>query len=83
MTPYDDVALPRGTLLTVRGSPLHEGRRLLLTDGTAEVPFVDDGSGHVVARWPLADSVKLTVVARPPPPTGGPWSVGWSRGPMS
>jgi hypothetical protein len=64
VTAYDDVALPRGTLLTVRGSPIHSGRRLLLTDGTAEVPFVDDGSGHVVARWPLADSVTLRVVAR-------------------
>jgi hypothetical protein len=61
---YDDVALPRGTLVTVRGTPLHAGRRLLLTDGNAEVPFVDDGSGHVVARWPLADSVRLRVVAR-------------------
>lgn len=63
--PYDDdVALPRGTLLTFRGTPVHAGRRLLLTDGTAEVPFVDDGSGHVVARWPLAESVTLKVVAR-------------------
>jgi hypothetical protein len=64
VSPYDDVALPRGTLLTVRGTPVHAGRRLLLTDGKAEVPFVDDGSGHVVARWPLADTVNLRVVAR-------------------
>ena len=28
------------------------------------MPLVDDGSGHVVARWPLAESVKLKVVAR-------------------
>jgi hypothetical protein len=62
--PYEEISLPRGTLLTVRGTPVHAGRRLLLTDGSAEVPFVDDGSGHVVARWPLADSVKLRVVAR-------------------
>lgn len=61
---YEDVPLPRGTLLTFRGTPVHAGRRLLLTDGTAEVPFVDDGSGHVVARWPLAESVTLKVVAR-------------------
>lgn len=61
---YDATALPRGTLLTVRGTPVHAGRRLLLTDGTAEVPFVDDGAGHVVARWPLAETVKLRVVAR-------------------
>lgn len=61
---YDDVELPRGTLVTVRGRPVHSGRRLLLTDGTAEVPFVDDGTGQVVARWPLAETVKLRVVAR-------------------
>jgi hypothetical protein len=61
---YEDVALPRGTLLTVRGTPVHAGRRLLLTDGTAEVPFVDDGKGQVVARWPLAETVNLRVVAR-------------------
>jgi len=64
LVPYDDVALPRGTLLTMRGVPVHSGRRLLLTDGTAEVPFVDDGTGQVVARWPLAETVKLRVVAR-------------------
>ncbi len=61
---YQDVALPRGTLLTVRGVPVHTGRRLVLTDGMAEVPFVEDGAGHVVARWPLAESAKLRVVAR-------------------
>ena len=64
LSPYDDVALARGTLLTVRGTPVHSGRRLLLTDGVAEVPFVEDGAGHVVARWPLAESVRLRVVAR-------------------
>src|SRR5262249_56501940 len=63
-TTYDEVALSRGTLITVRGAPLHTGRRLLLTDGTAEVPFVDDGPGHVVARWPLGESIRLRVVAR-------------------
>jgi hypothetical protein len=61
---YDEVALPRGTLLTFRGVPVHNGRRLLLTDGAAEVPFVDDGTGQVIARWPLAESVKLRIVAR-------------------
>ncbi len=61
---YDDTTLPRGTLLTITGVPVHGGRRLLLTDGTSEVPFVDDGSGKVVARWPLAESVRLRVIAR-------------------
>ena len=31
---------------------------------TTEVPFVDDGAGAVVARWPLAQTVTLRVVAR-------------------
>jgi hypothetical protein len=64
VSPYEETAQPRGTLLTIRGTPVHAGRRLLLTDGDAEVPFVDDGSGHVVARWPLGDTVKLKIVAR-------------------
>ena len=63
-TPGEELELPRGTLLTVRGKPVHVGRRLLLTDGKLEVPFVDDGSGAVVARFPLVDSVELRVVAR-------------------
>jgi hypothetical protein len=62
--PFTELALPRGTLITFRGAVTHGGRRLLLTDGTSEVPFVDDGSGKMVARWPLADSVALRVVAR-------------------
>ncbi len=62
--PYARVAVPRGTLLTMRGAPLHSGRRLALTDGVSEVPFVDDGSGRLVARWPVGDSVRLRVVAR-------------------
>jgi hypothetical protein len=61
---YADTSLPRGTLLTVRGTPVHAGRRLLLTDGKAEVPFVDDGTGQVVARWPLGETVNLRIVAR-------------------
>jgi len=62
--PATAMALPRGTLLTFRGQPLHAGRRVLLTDGASEVPFVDDGSGRLVARWPLVDTVVLRVVAR-------------------
>lgn len=60
----EDVALPRGALLTFRGAPAHAGRRLLLSDGATEVPFVEDGRGQLVARWPLGDSVDLRVVAR-------------------
>ncbi|HKQ71619.1 MAG TPA: DUF4175 domain-containing protein, partial [Polyangiaceae bacterium] len=55
---------PYGSLLTIRGTPLHPGRKLVLVDGNTEVPFVDDGSGGVVARWSLAASTKLRVAAR-------------------
>jgi hypothetical protein len=57
-------ALPYGSLLTIRGVPLHPGRRLVLVDGGTEVPFVDDATGGVVARWPLTNSAKLRVAAR-------------------
>jgi len=55
---------PQGSLLTVRGTPRREGRRLVLTDGARETPFVSDGAGGVVARWTLAKSTRLVVAAR-------------------
>ncbi len=58
------LTLPYGTLVTVRGTPVRASRRLFLSDGSAEVPFVEDGAGGVVARWPLAESTTLRVVAR-------------------
>ncbi len=54
--PYGKLSLPRGTLLTFRGTAIHSGRRLVVTDGKNEVPFVDDGGGRVVARWPVGGS---------------------------
>ena len=54
---------PRGTTLLVRGRPLHAGRPVVLTDGSAAVPFVDDGAGLVVARWTLADTTTLWIAA--------------------
>ncbi len=59
-----DLVFARGTLLTMRGAPIHPGRKLVLTDGTNEVPFVEDGQGNVIARWPVEESVGLRVVAR-------------------
>jgi hypothetical protein len=56
--------LPEGSLLTVRGIPLREGRKLVLTDGQSEVPFVNDGSGSMVARWTVSGSGKLQIAAR-------------------
>ncbi|MGA3122896.1 MAG: DUF4175 family protein [Polyangiaceae bacterium] len=58
------LVLPYGTATTLRGLPIHPGRSLLLTDGTSEEPFVEDGSGAVVARWLLTQSTSLRVVAR-------------------
>ncbi len=62
--PYHPLRLHRGTLITFRGTPAHAGRRIALSDGKSEVPFVDDGAGRVVARWPLQGSAELRVVAR-------------------
>ena len=59
-----EASLPRGALLTVSGIPVHAGRSLFLSDGAVLVPFVDDGHGRVVARWPLAGTVQLRVLAR-------------------
>jgi hypothetical protein len=58
------LALPFGTEIALRGAPVRAGRRLLLSDGATEVPFVEDGAGAVVARWRLADTTTLRVVAR-------------------
>jgi hypothetical protein len=58
------LGLPYGTQVTVHGVPLHAGRRLFLSDGTTEVPFIEDGAGAVVARWQVTHSTNLRVVAR-------------------
>jgi hypothetical protein len=60
----DELEAPYGSVVTVRGRPLRAGRVLVLGDGRAEVPFVDDGQGRVTARWALAGSVGLHVGAR-------------------
>jgi hypothetical protein len=56
--------LPYGSAISVHGKPVHPGRRLFLSDGTTEVPFVEDGAGAVVARWSLMNATALRVVAR-------------------
>jgi hypothetical protein len=58
------LAAPYGTLVTVRGTPTRASRHLFLSDSSTEVPFVEDGSGGLVARWPLSQSSALRVVAR-------------------
>ncbi len=54
----------RGAVITLRGAPSRTGRKLVVTDGVTEVPFDDDGSGRLVARWTVGDSGALRVVAR-------------------
>ena len=54
----------QGSTVTVHGVPLADGRHLVLTDGKREVPFVDDGSGGVVARYVLNENAELLVAAR-------------------
>ncbi|WP_437589851.1 DUF4175 family protein [Sorangium sp. So ce1000] len=64
LMPFAPTMQPRGTVITVRGRPVRAGRALVLTDGGAEVPFVDDGKGGVVARWTLGESTTLQAAAR-------------------
>jgi len=54
----------QGSTIVVRGVPLIAGRHLVLSDGKSEVPFVDDGSGGVVARYPLNETADLRIAAR-------------------
>lgn len=64
MMGFVDEQLPRGTTISVHATPNHEGRTLVLTDGTKEVPFIDDGRGRVVATWVVDGDVELQVAAR-------------------
>ncbi len=61
---FGSTKAPRGTVVTVRGKPLRPGRALYLTDGKREEAFVPDGSGIVFAKWTLAESTSLRIVAR-------------------
>jgi hypothetical protein len=58
------IFVPNGSLITVRGVPTRSDRRLMLSDGSNEVGFADDGSATVVARWSVTESRTLRVVAR-------------------
>lgn len=64
LTPFSRTSAPRGSTITVRGRPLHDGRALVLTDGKSDEAFVDDGSGALVARWTLGETTVLRVAAR-------------------
>jgi len=60
---FRQTSQPHGTTLTVRGRPLHRGRKVVLTDGMLDVPFVDDGAGGLIARWVVHGSTTLQVAA--------------------
>ncbi|MFO0756586.1 MAG: DUF4175 family protein [Byssovorax sp.] len=64
LSPFAHGAAPRGSVITVRGRPIHAGRELVLTDGHDEEPFVEDGSGSAVARFTLGDTTTLFIAAR-------------------
>jgi hypothetical protein len=64
LDPTMPVTVHVGTVLSVAGEPRHAGRKLVLTDGTTEVPFVDDGKGATVARWTVQGDTELRVAAR-------------------
>lgn len=53
-----------GSTIVVQGRPRYDGRELVLTDGTREVAFVDDGHDGITANWTLTESVNLRVAAR-------------------
>jgi hypothetical protein len=55
---------PVGTTVTVHAYPRFEGRPLVLTDGSREVPFAEDGRGGVMATWTVDQDVRLQVAAR-------------------
>jgi len=63
LQPRGDSA-PEGSTLVVRGTPPRPGRRLVLSDGTLEVPFTTDGTDGQVARWTVKGDSKLHVAAR-------------------
>lgn len=57
-------SIPQGSEIEVRVVPTVSDRKLLLTDGIAEVPLVSDGQGGLVARWSADDAAVLRVAAR-------------------
>ena len=53
-----------GTTLSVRGTARFVGRRLVLTDGLTEVPFVSDARGGISARYTVTHATRLSIAAR-------------------
>lgn len=58
------VSEPKGTLVWIRGVPIHPGVDLTLTNGTRFVPFEGNSDGEVIARWVVERPERLHVAAR-------------------
>ena len=55
------VSVPKGTVITIRGIPRAPDRSLVITDGSAAVPFASDGSGGIVARYTVQSNATVRV----------------------
>lgn len=64
VTGLNPIEVPRGSIVTFRADPLRAGRHLVLVDGAQEVPFADEASGGLVARWTVGDTTAVQVAAR-------------------
>lgn len=59
-----EIVVPKGATLTVRARSLRPGQPIAVTDGQTETPFVDDGDGHLSARYVAMTDGTLEIVAR-------------------
>ena len=55
---------PQGSTIVVRGEPTRPGRKLVLTDGRKEIPFTEDATLGVVARYTLTTDAEVRIAAR-------------------
>jgi len=58
------VSEPKGTLIWIRGIPVHPGVELILTNGTHSVNFEGNSEGEMIARWSVQQPERLRVAAR-------------------
>lgn len=58
------VSEPKGTLVWIRGVPIHPGVELTLTNGTSFVPFESNSDSEMIARWTVEQPERLHVAAR-------------------
>ncbi len=58
------VSEPKGTLIWIRGVPIHPGVDLILTSGDHFADFEGSAAGEMIARWTVEQSARLRVAAR-------------------